>query len=292
MHPAPAGGLRVSDPAELVEHPAQLQGDRHRVVEVGPGLRVEVDAQLVGMLHVGGPDRPWVEGDRAQLRRPDDRRRGMRADLVRRPARGEGDPSGADPVRRPGGDALLVEGLALEPLAGAQPRTGDHSPGPALQRGRPVAQRMDHDLAHRHVVVDDLELGDRSARRVGEVRLGRIAHPDLMAVHLADHRCAERVLRHPANASTRIGPRPAGVQPAPPQTLPDGSAPPVRTGGSVPIGRVCGGSLRGACGGVAGWVAGWGVGLRFRVAVVALTVGGWATTSPPPVRTAPPTRSR
>ncbi len=120
-----AGGLRIPDPAELVEHPAQLQGDGHRVVEVRPRLRVEVDAQLVGVLDIAGSHRPGVEGDRAELGRPDDRRRRVRADLVGRPTRRERDPGGADPVGRPGGHALLVEGLPLEPLAGAQPRPRD-----------------------------------------------------------------------------------------------------------------------------------------------------------------------
>ena len=36
-----------------------------------PGRRVEVDAQLVGMVEVGAPRRPRVEVDHAEVHRPD-----------------------------------------------------------------------------------------------------------------------------------------------------------------------------------------------------------------------------
>ena len=44
----------TADDAELVEQRVHVVRGRARVVEVGAGLRVEVDAQLVGVLGVVG----------------------------------------------------------------------------------------------------------------------------------------------------------------------------------------------------------------------------------------------
>ena len=53
---------------ELVEQVARHPGDPHRVRERRARLRVEVDAQLVGVVDVGAPHRPGVEGERAHVR--------------------------------------------------------------------------------------------------------------------------------------------------------------------------------------------------------------------------------
>ena len=66
VHAAAAGGLREAAPAQLVEHLAQPAGDPRPRREVGAGLRVEVDAQLVGVVDVGAAYRPGVEGQRAR----------------------------------------------------------------------------------------------------------------------------------------------------------------------------------------------------------------------------------
>ena len=49
---AAARGLREAGVAEVVQKPAGLRRDPHRVVEVGALLRVEVEPQLVGMVDV------------------------------------------------------------------------------------------------------------------------------------------------------------------------------------------------------------------------------------------------
>ena len=56
------------------------------LAEPGAGLRVEVDAQLVGLLDVGAPRVPWVELHGRHLHRPDDRGEFGHAQLVGRPA--------------------------------------------------------------------------------------------------------------------------------------------------------------------------------------------------------------
>ena len=81
--PRPPEVFGKPDVAELVQQRARLRRDAHGVGEVGARLRVEIDAQLVGMVDVLAADRPRVEGDRAHLRRPADDRDLGRADLVR-----------------------------------------------------------------------------------------------------------------------------------------------------------------------------------------------------------------
>lgn len=59
MQAAAAGGLgETAQAAELVEDGAQFVGGADGVVEVGAGLRVEVDAEFVGAVDVGAPHRP------------------------------------------------------------------------------------------------------------------------------------------------------------------------------------------------------------------------------------------
>ncbi len=143
-------------------------------------LRVEVEAQLVGVVDVVAPHRPRVERDRAELRGPgDDGELGGR-DLVGGAAGGERDVRGLDVVGSALRHALLVERLALEALAGGDPRALHHPSGPALERRRPVAQRAQDPVAAREVVLHHLELRDPHGR---EVRLLGVAHPDDVLAH-------------------------------------------------------------------------------------------------------------
>jgi hypothetical protein len=57
MNAAAAGGLREAGVTELAQEDACLGGDADVVGEVGARLRVEVDAQLVGMVDVVATDR-------------------------------------------------------------------------------------------------------------------------------------------------------------------------------------------------------------------------------------------
>src|SRR5690606_14927486 len=104
------GRLGEAAPAELGEVLPCDGGDLDGVGEVGPGLRVEVDAQLVRVVDVVAADRPRVEGDGAEVRRPGDGGELGGAQLVGGAAAREGDLDGLDPVRHAlGRDALLVE---------------------------------------------------------------------------------------------------------------------------------------------------------------------------------------
>ena len=93
-------GLREAGVAELVQEHARLGGDAHGVGEVGARLRVEVEAQLVGMVDVVAANRPRMKRDRAHLGRPADDGHLRGADLVRVATRRELDPRGLHVVRR------------------------------------------------------------------------------------------------------------------------------------------------------------------------------------------------
>ena len=111
----------MPDDAELVEQRVHLVRDRTRVVEVGAGLRVEVDAQLVGVLGIVGARRPHVEAEAAEVHRPRDVREvgdHQRVDVV---------PFGVltivvvEPVGRVVGHALLEERRCPRRRAGSAP---------------------------------------------------------------------------------------------------------------------------------------------------------------------------
>ena len=138
VHAAAARGLREARVAELAQQRPRLGGDAHGVVEVGARLRVEVEAQLVGMVDVVVAHRPRVEGDRAHLRRPADDGDLGRADLVGVAAGGELDPRGLEVVGRALRHALLEERVAAALLAGREHDARVHALRPALERRRPV----------------------------------------------------------------------------------------------------------------------------------------------------------
>jgi hypothetical protein len=75
--------LRPPRIADLVKHLGDDAGDRLRVGEIRARLRVDVDPQLVGMLDVAPAGGPWMEVDRAEVRRPGDVRDFGHAELVR-----------------------------------------------------------------------------------------------------------------------------------------------------------------------------------------------------------------
>ena len=92
-----------------------------------------------------------------------------------------------DPRRGAGRHPLLVERLALEPLARRDPGALDDPARPALQGRGPLAQGAQDSVAARQVVLDHLQLGDPDGR---EVRLARVAHPHRVPVDLQGHRLA------------------------------------------------------------------------------------------------------
>ena len=160
VHAAAAGGLGEAGVAELVEQRVCLGRDAHRVVEVGPRLRVEVDPQLVGVIDILAAHGPGMEGDGAHLRGPADDRQLGRTHLVGVTARRELDPRRLHIVRCPLGDALLKERVTAATLARRHDHAGVYALGPALQRRRPPVERPHDAVADGQVVAHELELGD------------------------------------------------------------------------------------------------------------------------------------
>ncbi len=171
-----AGGLgEAAQAAELVEDGAQFQGGARRVVVVGAGLRVEVDAQFVGAVDVGAAHRPGVEGEGAVLGGPQHRGLLGGAHLVGAAPAGEGDVRGGDPVGHALGGALLVE-----PLAGDAVRV-------ALQGGGPLAQGAQDAGGDGLVVAREVELGVAALR---EEDLAGVGQPYGAAARFQFHRFA------------------------------------------------------------------------------------------------------
>jgi hypothetical protein len=175
---AVARRLGPADVADLVQYLSHAAGDPLRVAEVGAGLRVDVDPQLVRVVDVRPPRGPRVEVDRPEVRGPRDLRELGHAELVRVAARRERDARDLDPLRPALGDALLVDRLALGPVR------------VALELRRPLVEGADDPLADREVVANVIELR-LPARGVED--LVRVRHlddplPDLQLDELAHRR--------------------------------------------------------------------------------------------------------
>ena len=112
VEPSAARGLGKAGVAELGQQRPRLGGDARGVGEVGAGLGIEVQAQLVGVVDVGAAHRPRMEGDRPHLARPRDDRQLGGADLVGGRPEGNWMRAVCDVVRGALGDPLLVEGVA------------------------------------------------------------------------------------------------------------------------------------------------------------------------------------
>src|SRR5690606_14895780 len=168
-----AGGLGPAAQTVLVEHGAQFVGGADGVVVVGAGLRVEVEAQFVGVVDVVPAHRPGVEGERAVLGRPHHGALLGGAHLVGAASAGEGDVRGGDPVGHALGGALLVE-----PLAG-------DAVGVALEGGGPLAQGAQQAGGDRLVVARHVQLGVAALREEDLVRAG---DPHGPAGHVQFHR--------------------------------------------------------------------------------------------------------
>ena len=139
------------------------RGDPLPVCEGRPGLRVDVDAQLVRAVDVRAPRGPRVEVDDGEVRAPDDLRDLGHAQLVRVPARGERDTRHLDPVGPLLGHALLVDLLARDPVR------------EAAELRRTLAERAHDAVADGEVVVDEVAL---RVARVREQHLVRVRDLD------------------------------------------------------------------------------------------------------------------
>jgi hypothetical protein len=148
----------------LVEHLAHAERDGADLRERDVGTRVEVDAQLVGVIEVVATDGPRVPVDHPEVDAPHEVRGVVGHELARVAPAGERDGRRLQPLGRAVRHALLKERLSVDAV------------DPALHHGRPVAQAAHDGVGALDVVVDEVELGQAA---LGEERLARVAHAHL-----------------------------------------------------------------------------------------------------------------
>src|SRR3954449_7803023 len=102
-----------------------------------------------------------MEGDRAHLGRPADHGYLRGTDLIRVATRRKLDPGGLHVVRSPAWYALLKEGVTAALLTSGEHDPWMHPLGPSLERRGPPHERTHDPVLDRHVVLHDVELGDR-----------------------------------------------------------------------------------------------------------------------------------
>jgi hypothetical protein len=217
VHAPPARGLREADVAKVLQQRPGLAGHAHGVGEVRPRLRVEVQAQLVGVVDVAAANRPRVERQRPHLRRPGDDGDLRGADLIRVAARREHDPRRLDVVGSSARDPLLEEGVATALLARREHDARVHPLGPALEGGGPPVQRPHDAPLDGEVVHDDVELahrrrplGRREDHPIG-VRHAHLAPPGLDGRGVARGHCGSLTRTASGrSAGWPIGRRPVG----------------------------------------------------------------------------------
>jgi hypothetical protein len=143
------------------------------------GHRIEIDAQLVGVLEVVRAHRVRVQVDATQVDDPGKLRRVAEHEFARAPTRGEFELHHFHPERARLRCALLVEELALDSVY------------VTLERHRPSPYAAQRAIRDREVVPDQVELG---VPGLGKEDLVRVGDRDLPALDL------QQLLarRHPA----------------------------------------------------------------------------------------------
>ena len=157
----------------LRENLVDAEGNPPNVGPRDARLGIEIDAELIGMIDIRSPYGPRVEIDAAEVDGPHDVGNVDGAELARDSSAREGDGDGLQPVGLAVRYALLEEELS----GGAV--------GVPLQHGGPGLDTAQRALAHREVVLDEVELGLAPLRKEDLLRI-RYAHgvPIDVEVHM------------------------------------------------------------------------------------------------------------
>ena len=148
VHAARARGLRPAHQAEVLERRPDHAGDLANLRPLHAGHRIEIDAQLVGMVEVVGANRVRVQFEAGEVGHPHERRR-LAAARSLRPCGPTGNFSsttsshGGSRLRR----ALLEEELAADAVGVADQHVG------------PAAGALQRALGDGNVVARQIELG-------------------------------------------------------------------------------------------------------------------------------------
>jgi hypothetical protein len=150
------------------------------------------------MLDVAPPGGPWVEVDRAEVRRPGDVRDLGHAELVRVTAGRKAHAGRLDPVGSLLGHPFLVDRLALRPVR------------VSLELGRSVVEGPHDPVGDGDVVLDEVELrlpalGEEDLVWIGDAN-GTLSHLELDERRPA-HGRQNRPTSAPGSIRRRFGPR-------------------------------------------------------------------------------------
>ena len=152
MQASVAGGLNEGIEAHFSEHSTQLNCRGDGVIEVGTGLRVEVDAQLIRIVGVLRPGRPRMKDDRIHLHSPDGCGRFVDHELRMRSATRIDHRHRAHEVRRSLRWVLRKELLPVDTLS------------ETLERNRPVTVRPHEGGTDLHHVAGEVKFRDARVR--------------------------------------------------------------------------------------------------------------------------------
>ena len=164
VHAARPRRLRPADEAEVVQRRVDDAGDLADLRPLDAGHRIEIDAQLVGMIEIVGAHRMRVQLEAGEIGHPHERRGVARHDLLRAAARRKAQRHDLDPGRPRSGRPLLEEELAVDAV---------RVPHEDVRPSAGAAQRA---VGDGDVVARQIELG---VARLGKEDLVRVRNGDL-----------------------------------------------------------------------------------------------------------------
>ncbi len=164
---AGAGGFGPSLEADLGEEGLDLEGDAADVVPADAWAGVEIDAEFVGVVEVGGADGVGVELDAAEVDDPGEAGGVVEDDFFGGAAGGKREGDGAEPgwAGFGVGCAFLVEGFAVGAV------------DEALEDEGAIFDSADRAGSDGEVVADEVQLGELDFAR--EVELAGVGDADL-----------------------------------------------------------------------------------------------------------------
>ena len=150
------------------EHGAHLERDAPDVFPTDIGARIQIDAQLIGVIEIGAAHGVRMQFDTAEVHDPGQRRRVVDHQLLCRAPRGERQHRRNQPFGPLFWGALLIEGWRVGAV------------DEALEHDRPLANAEQRALGDAQIIAHDVQLGEPHLLR--EVQLARVRDGHRVAV--------------------------------------------------------------------------------------------------------------
>ncbi len=144
MHAARAAGLGPTAKPELFEERLHFKRDSAHIFPVNAGARIEIHAQLVGVIKIGGANRMRMQLDAAQVHDPGQPSRIVDHDFFRGAAGRKGQRHRPHPRGPIGGRALLIKGFRFRAVH--ETFQNDRAIADAGQRARRDRQVVAHQV--------------------------------------------------------------------------------------------------------------------------------------------------